>query len=153
MPGAPGVSELRGALVTDRDVVALTLYGEARGESLEGQLAVASVLLNRRADGRWGQTFTAVCRAPWQFSCWNVTDPNRATLNRLAADLEHGTVTDAALRRCLWLADGVVAGVLPSSVRRATHYYATSLRDTPKWAKTGTLVGRVGNHLFFEHVA
>jgi len=35
----------------------------------------------------------------------------------------------------------------------STHYYATSLRDTPRWAKSGTLVGRVGNHLFFEHVA
>ena len=139
--------------MTERDVVALTLYGEARGEPLEGQLAVASVLLNRKADGRWGQTFTSVCRAPWQFSCWNVTDPNRATLDRLAADLERGTVTDAALRRCLWIADGIVAGVLPSTVKRATHYYATSLRDTPRWAKTGTLVGRIGNHLFFEHVA
>jgi len=139
--------------MTDRDVVGLTLYGEARGEPLEGQLAVASVLLNRRADGRWGQTFTSVCRAPWQFSCWNVTDPNRATLDRLAADLEHGTVTDAALRRCLWIADGVVAGVLPSTVRAATHYVVATLSPQPKWAKTGHLVAIIGRHAFYSMVA
>lgn len=139
--------------MTERDVVGLTIYGEARGEPLEGQLAVASVIANRRADGRWGPTFALVCRAPYQFSCWNATDPNMSTLVRLAADLEHAVATDATLRRCLWIADGVVSGVLPSTVKLATHYYATSLRDTPRWAKSGRLVGRVGNHLFFEHVA
>ncbi len=97
--------------MTERDVVALTLYGEVRGEPLEGQLAVASVLLNRKADGRWGQTFTSVCRAPWQFSCWNPTDPNRATLDRLAADLERGAVTDAALRQ----KDDLLAGARVSA--------------------------------------
>src|SRR5574343_89233 len=139
--------------MTERDVVALTLYGEARGEPLEGQLAVASVLMNRKADGRWGRTFMQVCLATRQFSCWNAKDPNEALLHRISADIERFASNDAALRRCLWLADGLVAGLMPSTVKSATHYYATSLRDTPRWAKTGTPVGRVGNHLFFEHVA
>ena len=139
--------------MTERDVVALTLYGEARGEPLEGQLAVASVLLNRKADGRWGRTFVQVCLAKRQFSCWNESDPNAALLARIEADIDHFAPIDAALRRCLWIADGLVAGLVPSTVKSATHYYAKTLRDTPRWARSGTLVGRVGNHLFFEHVA
>lgn len=138
-------------------VVALTLFGEARGEPLEGQLAVASVLRNRLADGRWGHTFKDVCWARLQFSCWNDTDPNRPLLDRLAYQLSTPATAatlagDAALQRCLWIASGVIGGHFPSTVRNATHYYATSLRDTPRWAKAGTLVGRVGNHLFFENV-
>lgn len=141
--------------LSDRQAVALTLFGEARGESLDGQIAVASVLRNRLLDGRWGQSLTAVCLAPWQFSCWNEADPNRPLLLQLAQQLGaplSPDPIDPVLRRCLWIADGVVTGVLPSTVKRATHYYAVALRDTPRWAKTGSLVGRVGGHLFFERV-
>lgn len=141
--------------LSDRQAVALTLFGEVRGEGLEGQIAVASVLRNRLLDGRWGRSYAAVCLAPWQFSCWNDADPNRPRLDALAAQLAdpHAPApADPALQRCLWLADGLVAGVLPSTVKRATHYYAVAIRETPRWAKAGALVGRVGNHLFFERV-
>jgi len=141
----------------ERIVLALTIFGEARGEPIDGQLAVASVIGNRVADGRWGRSYTAVCLAPYQFSCWNTSDPNKALLDSLAAQCvdpsQAATLrANTVLQRCLWIADGLLAGVVPSTVRHATHYYATTLRDTPRWAKVGTLVGRVGNHVFFEHV-
>ena len=64
------------------DVLARTIWGEARGEGKEGMEAVASVILNRteiakRLDGYWwGNTIIQVCQKPYQFSCWNKLDPN-----------------------------------------------------------------------------
>ena len=54
----------------DIDVLARTIYGEARGESISGMEAVASVVLNRVAFSKrrrrywWGNTITEVCRKP-----------------------------------------------------------------------------------------
>ena len=64
----------------DRDVLARTIWGEARGESSAGKVAVAWTIRNRVFDGKekswWGEGYAGVCQAPWQFSCWNKTDPN-----------------------------------------------------------------------------
>ncbi|HJR27754.1 MAG TPA: cell wall hydrolase, partial [Pseudomonas sp.] len=64
----------------DRDVLARTLWGEARGEGLPGQIAVAWAIRNRVNDGKarswWGEGYAGVCQAPYQFSCWNKSDPN-----------------------------------------------------------------------------
>jgi len=68
------------ATENDRDILARTLWGEARGESLAGQIAVAWTIRNRVNDGNakswWGEGYTGVCQKPYQFSCWNSTDPN-----------------------------------------------------------------------------
>ena len=72
----------------DTDILARTIYGEARGESISGQEAIASVILNRVAFAKrrgrywWGNTIAGVCLAPWQFSCWNENDLNRKIIER-----------------------------------------------------------------------
>ena len=47
--------------------VALAVYFEARGESLEGQRAVASVVWNRRNDERWPNHTCEVVAQKGQF--------------------------------------------------------------------------------------
>ena len=69
----------------DRDILARTLWGEAWGESLAGQIAVAWTIRNRVNDGKdkswWGEGYGGVCQKPYQFSCWNKSDPNFAYLS------------------------------------------------------------------------
>ena len=61
----------------DIDVLARTIYLEARGETHEGRIAVAHVIKERtEAKGRWKDTVLEVCLQPWQFSCWNHENPN-----------------------------------------------------------------------------
>ena len=48
--------------------LATAVYFEARGESLEGQLAVAHVVMNRAASGRYPPDWCSVVKQPWQFS-------------------------------------------------------------------------------------
>ena len=50
--------------------VALAVYFEARGESLEGQRAVASVVWNRRNDERWPNHTCEVVAQKGQFESW-----------------------------------------------------------------------------------
>ena len=67
----------------DVDVLARTIWGEARGEGFAGQVAVGWAIRNRVEadlgnDGKpdwWGEGYVGVCKAPWQFSCWNKNDP------------------------------------------------------------------------------
>lgn len=52
----------------EREMLARLVYLEANTESLECQMAVASVVINRWLDGRWGSTIAAVIYSPYQFS-------------------------------------------------------------------------------------
>ena len=51
--------------------IAVAVYHEARGESLEGQLAVARVIMNRAASGKYPPSWCATVKQPWQFSFVN----------------------------------------------------------------------------------
>lgn len=140
--------------MTELAAVALTLYGEARGESTTAKLAVASVIRNRVRAGKWGSSYVDVCHARKQFSCWNVGDPNREVLLGMAKRLEAGeTPNDPALRECLRIASDLLDDAFPSTVGEARHYHAASMRVPPAWAAAGRLVARVGGHLFFAGVA
>ena len=52
----------------EREMLARLVYLEANTESLECQMAVASVVINRWLDGRWGATIAGVIYSPYQFS-------------------------------------------------------------------------------------
>ena len=79
----------------DRDILARTRWGEARGESLVGQIEVAWTIRNRVNHGNakswWGEGYVGVCQKPYQFSCRNKND--------LTAISNAAT---AQLRRCAW---------------------------------------------------
>lgn len=126
----------------DLDVMARTIWGEARGEPLEGKLAVAWVIKNR-ADhpGWWGHGLAGVCRQPWQFSCWNADDPNRAKLIGV-------TARDEMFRESLMVAAGVLSGNLPDPTGGANHYHARGI--APNWAAGEMPTVRLRHHLFYK---
>jgi spore germination cell wall hydrolase CwlJ-like protein len=64
------VEQLASAEVPDEEqhCLAGAVYFEARGEPIEGQLAVAEVVLNRAASRKYPSTICAVVKQPWQFS-------------------------------------------------------------------------------------
>ena len=131
------------ARVEPVDTLARTLWGEARGEGGSGMQAVANVILNRAGAPRWwGRDIVSVCRAPWQFSCWNVNDPNLPMMKRV-------TTADHWFRVALDIADRAVLGNLPDLTSRADHYYATWI-PPPHWARGRLPVATHGRHLFFR---
>jgi spore germination cell wall hydrolase CwlJ-like protein len=132
------------------DVLARTLWGEARGEAVAGKQAVASVVLNRvrRARERggrywWGASIEEVCRRPWQFSCWNESDPNRAKLEKVGMD-------NPAFRQCVRVASQAVAGTLDDATGGATHYHTAGI--DPPWSRGRIPSATIGRHLFYNDV-
>lgn len=137
------------------DVLARTLWGEARGEGRAGMLAVAHVVFNRiAARSWWGRDVISVCKKPWQFSCWNANDPNRSGLLALtAANGLFAMATDAARTVAAAEHDGTRHDSGADPTAGATHYYAPHAVALPKWARGRVPCARIGRHLFFKGVA
>lgn len=125
-----------------REIVARTLWGEARGEGIAGMAAVAAVIANRvRFPRWWGKDAKQVCLKPWQFSCWLESDPNRVKL--LAV-----TQADRAFALALEIADEALAGRLRDVTSGADHYHTAGV--APAWSAGKSPVAVIGCHRFFR---
>ena len=65
--------------------IAVAVYHEARGESLQGQLAVARVIMNRAASGKYPTTWCGTVKQPWQFSFVNPRTGQYPSVNGASA--------------------------------------------------------------------
>lgn len=148
------------AALTDPQVLTITLYGETRGEPIEGQIAVGCVIRNRLHTGRWGASYAKVCLAPWQFSCWRPEGgkDNYELVLETAEIMATSTQLpdDALLRQCAWIAQGIIGDWIRDNVRDATHYYSPRSMvppgSVPRWAANKIPVAKKGDHLFFRDV-
>lgn len=136
--------------VRDLDILARTIYGEARGEPRKGKVAVAHVVLNRRQAGRrhYGRGIAGICIMPWQFSCWNPRDPNSKRLPKL-------TTRSAPFRACLEAAAAVLSGNESDLTRGATHYMTRARRRQGwpgSWGRPKEPCARIGAHLFYNNI-
>jgi N-acetylmuramoyl-L-alanine amidase len=127
----------------DIDILARTIYGEARGESDAGKAAVAWVIKNRaEAGGWWGDDIVEVCLKPYQFSCWNRNDPNRSVIEKLSAK------GNPLFLKCVDIAREVLARQISDVTQGANHYHADGVK--PKWAIDKYFTVAIGNHRFYK---
>jgi spore germination cell wall hydrolase CwlJ-like protein len=126
----------------DTELATMTVYMEASGESPLGMLAVAYVLVNRknRTDT---DTLATVCLKPFQFSCWNTSDPNRIRMAQLN-DL------DATLGDAEYAVTTAINGSATDPTDGAVNYYSTSMRTPPDWSKRMTFTAQIGKHRFYK---
>ena len=134
------------------DILARTVYGEARGETAQGQQAVLSTILNRvKKGGWWGATIEEVCKKPYQFSCWNPETTSdkqsgRANYERMISV----TTSDPTFAYIYELSKSAVENggqLLNDYSNGATHYHAKSVN--PSWANKLTKTAEIGNHIFY----
>jgi spore germination cell wall hydrolase CwlJ-like protein len=130
------------AAETRRAVRCLTdaIYYEAASEPVEGQRAVAQVVLNRVRDPHFPKSVCGVVYQGWarrtgcQFSF--VCD---GSIRRRHAD-------QATWNRLKPLAEQALSGYVVPEVGSATHYYAEYVR--PNWQGTVAEVTQIGAHIF-----
>lgn len=140
--------------LTPRQALILTLHGEARGETPDGQIAIAQLIEARRRAGKWGATWADVVFARSQFSCWWLFGgrANAEALYELAdAWVAHPDLMPAALELQQWIVDGL--RLWPDLIHGANHYLTRALyasASAPAWAKSGAVVATVGNHYFLK---
>lgn len=129
------------------DILARTIWGEARGESLQGKEAIANVITNRvkhantRKNFWWGNDIESVCQKPFQFSCWNKDDVNHSKITAI-------TSADTQFALCQRIAMRAINGLLFDHTNGADHYHADYM--TPKWAKTERITATIGRHIFYR---
>lgn len=111
------------------DRIALTLWGEARGEDLKGKHLVASVIWNRGKGN--AAAMDKLCKAP-AFSCWLVK--------------QRPKTNSAAWKECVRIARDMRSGRF-RPLSRATHYHAKTCK--PYWAPSLQLALRHGGHVFY----
>ena len=116
--------------------LATAVYFEARGESLEGQLAVARVVMNRAGSNRYPPDYCGVVKQPAQFSF-----------------VRHGQfpwidTASAAWGRAQGVARLAMANVVPSVGSDVLWYHADYV--APGWGHRLNVVEKIGAHIFYR---
>jgi N-acetylmuramoyl-L-alanine amidase len=126
----PGQAQNSSGRVSDVQLLARAINGEARGEPYEGQVAVGAVILNRVKDSRFPNSIAGVIYQPGAFTAVsdgqiNVPiDPN-STVVKAAQDALNG-----------W---DPTYGCL---------YYWNPATATSKWIWSRQIVTKIGKHNF-----
>lgn len=136
---------LRPEDLSDQQVLARTLWAEARGQGPDGMLAVACVIRNRARNPGWwgGPSLRSVCLKPLQFSCWNASDPQ---FKLIRADAIRSLAFDTAMG----IAAAVMADAVADITHGADHYCTAAVAPKTSWAKSRTPVAKIGAHWFYR---
>lgn len=124
------------AVDADQECLAGAVYFEARGEPVEGQLAVAEVVLNRAASGRYPPDVCAVVTQPRQFSF--IRNGRFPPINK-ASEAWRRAVAIAHIAR-----EQLAGEIAPNVLWYHAHYVS------PRWGRRLTRVIRIGAHIFYS---
>jgi N-acetylmuramoyl-L-alanine amidase len=118
----------------EEECLAGAVFFEARSESLEGQLAVAQVIINRAKSGRFPSSLCGVVMQPSQFSF--VRGGSMPAIPRGTRDWQEAVAVAKIARDGLW----------QSPVPKALFFHARHV--SPGWRLTR--LAAVGNHIFYR---
>jgi spore germination cell wall hydrolase CwlJ-like protein len=120
----------------DQDCLANAVYFEARSEPIEGQLAVAQVVLNRAASGIYPAGLCDVIKQHAQFSFIR------------KGEIPAADKSSAAWRKAVAIAH-IASEKLASEVAPNTLWYHASY-VAPKWKRRLTRQAKIGLHIFYS---
>lgn len=116
--------------VSDEQLLARAINGEARGESYEGQVAVGAVILNRTRDSKFPKTVAGVIYQPGAFTA--VSD------GQISVPLDTKSTVVRAARDAL-------NGWDPTN---GCLYYWNPATATSKWIWSRKILKKIGKHNF-----
>lgn len=114
--------------------LARNIYHEARGEPVEGQIAVAHVTLNRVRSKHFQNTVCEVVYAYKQFS-WTLDKTKR---------VQDTQAWEASLK----IARGVLDNTIARPHFQALYFHTKQVR--PYWKRGKRVVAVIGNHIFYS---
>jgi spore germination cell wall hydrolase CwlJ-like protein len=120
-----------------------TIIGEAGNQGPQGQAAVANVIANRVAAGRYGKTASDVVLAPNQFEPWSTRSKELLAIDPKSATYKNtGDIVDM-----------VASGDIPDQTSGATHFLQENIvrqrrgGTLPDWAQKP--IAKIGDHTFY----
>jgi N-acetylmuramoyl-L-alanine amidase len=123
-------SEICNWKAEDIELLARVIHGEARGEKMQGKIAVGAVVLNRVESQQFPNTLTEVIFQPNAFTC--VQDGQI----HLTPDLSS---YQAALE-----------AILGNDPTQGSLFYYNPRTATSRWIRDRKIVHVIGNHVFTE---
>lgn len=141
----------------DLDILARTIWGEARGEGQKGMEAVACVIMNRVKANKWFTGYLLIdhnrvssvaetCLKPYQFSCWNENDVNLEKLKRVGTE-------DPFFSLALNIANQALSGRMKDFTHGATHYKVRTCKAS--WIDRNNPqipCYELGKHVFYNNI-
>ncbi len=120
------------------------LYFEARGESIEGMMAVGEVILNRVRSSAFPNSVCAVVRQ-------GIGNGRYRCQFSYNCDGRPEVITEPrAWERVGKVAKLLLDGTVPHNLTRgATFYHSVKVR--PRWARSFTRTARIGDHYFYRN--
>jgi spore germination cell wall hydrolase CwlJ-like protein len=126
----------------EQQCLAAAVYFEARGEPVEGQAAVAQVVLNRVRNPAYPNS---ICGVVYQNQKWR----NRCQFSFACDGVKDRVVSPRHYRIAEEVALAVTAGrIWLPEVGSSTHYYATYV--SPRWARAMERMKQIGRHIFYR---
>lgn len=146
----------------EAQLMALCIEREAGGESVEGKIAVGTVILERVDHRKWdGDTVHEVILKPWQFS-WTMPEAGRAYYEEaveVAANWGEHYAYSESLQICMGIAVGLLNGSIPRDPDLAAVHCCQYLnprvapRTRDEWLKKGMkIIKDIGRHEFYAEV-
>lgn len=123
-----------------------TIYFEARGETLRGQLAVANVILERVSNKYFPNTICKVVKSGKYFKGSPVK--NRCAFSYWCDGKSERMYDKLSYKKALTVKDLALSGSVVATVDKSTHYHA--LYVNPKWAKEMKKISQIGKHIFYK---
>lgn len=129
--------------MTDKDLLALCVWRESRGESYLAKLGVAYVIRNRASQSKWwGKSIREVILKPYQFSSFNNNDVNFD---------KFPDTYDPSFIECSNVATHALEGTEPDPTSNSTFYFDKSLdAKPPKWAESYVHTIDIGRLHFYR---
>lgn len=134
----------------DLHCLAQNIYFEARSEPIEGQYAVADVVLHRVQHANYPDTICGVVQDAI-YSSWNPEVPVRhmCQFSWWCDSANDSPSDDAAYNRALFIAKDILTDpAYPGMIDYALFYHATYVQ--PAWADRMELVAQIGEHYFYR---
>lgn len=130
----------------ERECLAEAIYFEARGESVEGQYAVANIIINRALNKLYPSTICGVVyqnadRGRYQCQFTFACDGRKKSIHEPAAWANSIEIAENAFAE---FQRGDTPGILPKS---ALFYHTTAV--APAWSHTFRRVAAIGSHVFY----
>ena len=118
--------------------IAVAIYHEARGKSVDGQMAVARVIMNRAASGKYPASWCATVKQPWQFSF----------VNPRSGAFPATDTGSNSWRKAVAITRLAVNNVVPTLSNDVLWYHADYV--APSWGRRLTRVNKIGTHIFYR---